>query len=97
MSAGGECREFERFLDCLGERVQLRGWDRFRAGLDTKSTLLYCFSFSFRSSITELLLLSLLFNHNANHNGYTVIITVRVLKCNLKQYIFCIFLLHYTR
>lgn len=30
---------FEEFLDLLGERVRLKGWERYRAQLDTKSEL----------------------------------------------------------
>ena len=30
--AGGE--KFDRFLDLLGERVRLQGWDKYRGGLD---------------------------------------------------------------
>ncbi|XP_076436139.1 GTPase-activating Rap/Ran-GAP domain-like protein 3 [Babylonia areolata] len=29
--------EFYRFVDLLGERVKLKGWDKFKAGLDIKS------------------------------------------------------------
>jgi len=29
--------EFEEFLDFLGDRVKLLGWEGFRAGLDVKS------------------------------------------------------------
>jgi hypothetical protein len=29
---------FEEFLQFLGERVELQGWDKFRAGLDVTST-----------------------------------------------------------
>ena len=29
-------QDFEDFLDVLGERVRLKGWDRFRGGLDVK-------------------------------------------------------------
>ena len=32
--------EFDNFLDLLGERVRLKGWDKFKAGLDTKCK--YC-------------------------------------------------------
>lgn len=27
----------EEFLDCIGEKVQLEGWTKFRGGLDVKS------------------------------------------------------------
>lgn len=30
---------FEEFLDLLGERVRLKGWEKYRAQLDTKSEL----------------------------------------------------------
>ena len=30
---------FERFLAVLGDRVRLKGWSRFKAGLDVSSTL----------------------------------------------------------
>jgi len=29
--------EFERFLELLGERIELRGWQKYRGGLDVKS------------------------------------------------------------
>ncbi|CAH8480171.1 unnamed protein product [Schistosoma turkestanicum] len=29
--------QFERFVDLLGERINLKSWDRFKGGLDTKS------------------------------------------------------------
>ncbi|KAL9881672.1 GTPase-activating Rap/Ran-GAP domain-like protein 3 isoform 3-T3 [Glossina fuscipes fuscipes] len=32
-------QDFEDFLDVLGERVRLRGWDRFRGGLDVKGDM----------------------------------------------------------
>lgn len=41
---------FEEFLDVLGEKIRLRGWERFRGGLDVKGGYnLYNFfsSFSF--------------------------------------------------
>lgn len=28
---------FEEFLDLLGDRVRLKGWEKYRAQLDTKS------------------------------------------------------------
>lgn len=31
--------DFDEFLDFLGERVTLEGWEGFRAGLDVKSNL----------------------------------------------------------
>ncbi|XP_059224080.1 GTPase-activating Rap/Ran-GAP domain-like protein 3 isoform X1 [Stomoxys calcitrans] len=31
--------DFEDFLDVLGERVRLKGWDRFRGGLDVKGDM----------------------------------------------------------
>ena len=27
---------FERFLETLGERIRLKGWDKYRGGLDVK-------------------------------------------------------------
>lgn len=30
---------FEEFLDLLGERVRLKGWEKYRAQLDNKSKL----------------------------------------------------------
>ncbi|XP_017462067.1 PREDICTED: GTPase-activating Rap/Ran-GAP domain-like protein 3, partial [Rhagoletis zephyria] len=32
-------RDFEDFLHILGERVRLKGWDRFRGGLDVKGDM----------------------------------------------------------
>lgn len=31
---------FEEFLDLLGERVRLKGWEKYRAQLDTKSKMM---------------------------------------------------------
>lgn len=31
---------FDEFLDLLGERVRLKGWEKYRAQLDTKSKML---------------------------------------------------------
>lgn len=33
---------FEEFLDLLGERVRLKGWEKYRAQLDNKSELKKC-------------------------------------------------------
>jgi len=30
--------EFDEFLDLIGERVKLKGFERYRGGLDVKST-----------------------------------------------------------
>ena len=35
--------EFEEFLECLGEKVELHGWSGFRGGLDVKSLWFYYF------------------------------------------------------
>ena len=37
--------EFEEFLEFLGEKIVLKGWTRFRGGLDVKSKSLNVFSF----------------------------------------------------
>ena len=29
-------REFERFLTILGNKIRLKGWDKYRGGLDVK-------------------------------------------------------------
>lgn len=29
---------FEEFLSVLGEKIRLKGWERFRGGLDVKGT-----------------------------------------------------------
>ena len=29
--------DFERFLELLGERIELKGWKKYRGGLDVKS------------------------------------------------------------
>ena len=29
--------DFERFLELLGDRVELKGWQKYRGGLDVKS------------------------------------------------------------
>ena len=34
---------FEEFLDFIGERVELKGFPRYRAGLDTKCENVYQF------------------------------------------------------
>ncbi|XP_034948149.1 GTPase-activating Rap/Ran-GAP domain-like protein 3 isoform X2 [Chelonus insularis] len=31
--------EFERFLEILGERIRLKGWDKYRGGLDVKGDM----------------------------------------------------------
>ena len=31
---------FESFLEILGERIRLKGWDKYRGGLDVKGTLM---------------------------------------------------------
>ena len=40
--------DFEEFLQFIGERITLKGWDKFRGGLDVKSkeffTSLFIFS-----------------------------------------------------
>lgn len=30
--------EYEEFLDFIGQRITLQGWDKYRGGLDVKST-----------------------------------------------------------
>ena len=32
--------DFERFLELLGERIELKGWQKYRGGLDVKSKFL---------------------------------------------------------
>lgn len=36
-----ECgsEKFEQFLNLLGERIKLKGWDKYRGGLDIKGKL----------------------------------------------------------
>lgn len=34
--AEGGSPGFERFLETLGERIRLKGWDKYRGGLDVK-------------------------------------------------------------
>lgn len=34
--------EFEEFLDFLGEKVELNGWTRYRAGLDVRGNFMIC-------------------------------------------------------
>jgi hypothetical protein len=29
-------KEFERFLTILGNKIRLKGWDKYRGGLDVK-------------------------------------------------------------
>lgn len=29
-------KEFERFLSILGNKIRLKGWDKYRGGLDVK-------------------------------------------------------------
>lgn len=31
-------KEFERFLTILGNKIRLKGWDKYRGGLDVKGT-----------------------------------------------------------
>ena len=33
--------EFERFLELLGEKIELKGWQKYRGGLDVKSKLAF--------------------------------------------------------
>ncbi|XP_042205762.1 GTPase-activating Rap/Ran-GAP domain-like protein 3 isoform X2 [Homarus americanus] len=39
LSNEGGSRQFDKFLGLLGERVRLRGWDKFRGGLDVKGDM----------------------------------------------------------
>ena len=41
-------KEFNDFLALLGDRIKLRGWDKYRGGLDTKSKnkVIFCFCFT---------------------------------------------------
>lgn len=60
--------EFEQFLDLLGDRIELEGWENFKGGLDTKSThvgLLKNFTFE-----------SLLFSTTDNSTGKQSLYTV---------------------
>lgn len=38
---------FEEFLDVLGEKIRLKGWERFRGGLDVKGSYEVWFIFDF--------------------------------------------------
>lgn len=31
--------EFDRFISLLGDKIRLKGWDKYRGGLDVKGTL----------------------------------------------------------
>ena len=33
---------FEDFLGCLGEKIRLKGWEKFNGGLDTERTNVVC-------------------------------------------------------
>lgn len=37
---------FDQFLQLLGEKIRLRGWDNYRGGLDVKGKCLKSFFFS---------------------------------------------------
>lgn len=39
--------DFERFLELLGDKIQLKGWQKYRGGLDVKSRSDKCKRFSF--------------------------------------------------
>lgn len=47
---------FEEFLDVLGEKIRLKGWERFRGGLDVKGKLdsfpMYLNFFFFQTEIS---------------------------------------------
>ena len=45
----------EEFLDCIGHRVRLQGFDKYRGGLDNKSKLFLC-SYISRTNSNFLLL-----------------------------------------
>ena len=32
-------KEFERFVSILGNKIRLKGWDKYRGGLDVKGNL----------------------------------------------------------
>ena len=40
-------KEFEQLYNLLGERVRLKNWDRYRAGLDTDCKCDHCSSSAF--------------------------------------------------
>ena len=37
--------EYEEFLEFLGEKIQLKGWDKYRGGLDVKSKVFFLHKF----------------------------------------------------
>ena len=45
---------FDEFLGILGEKIRLRGWERFRGGLDVKGKMIVCFFFTFLLYLSEI-------------------------------------------
>jgi len=45
---------FEEFINILGDKIELKGWQGFRAGLDTNSENSSFLSFSFLSFLSQL-------------------------------------------
>lgn len=47
--------DFERFLELLGDKIELKGWQKYRGGLDVKSRSYKFrrFPFSFRSLLKQ--------------------------------------------
>jgi hypothetical protein len=40
--------EFDRFVSLLGDKVRLKGWDKYRGGLDVKGTYTYSTDLCYR-------------------------------------------------
>jgi len=40
--------EFDQFLDLLGDKIDLLGWEQFKGGLDTKSRSLHIFEIDYQ-------------------------------------------------
>ena len=64
--------EYEEFLEFLGEKIQLKGWDKYRGGLDVKSKVFFYTNFGVSlSSITSAPLINK-DDTTGTHSIYTV-------------------------
>jgi hypothetical protein len=42
--------EFDRFVSLLGDKIRLKGWDKYRGGLDVKGTLTHSVEYCYRTA-----------------------------------------------
>ena len=62
-------KEFERFLSILGNKIRLKGWDKYRGGLDVKGTQFFFFLFD---------IVALPLFHPSNHDVINVLCKYKV-------------------